>query len=76
MEFFCHYEKGFQYFLLGIGSCWIHRAKEMFEDEKGEELLKNLGLKDEYEGIGCVIGYAKYTNENIIPRNANRVYKV
>ena len=32
---------------LGIGSCWIHRAKEEFETEWGQELLKSLGIKDE-----------------------------
>ena len=44
---------------LGIGSCWIHRAKEEFETEWGKELLKSLGIQEEYEGIGhCAIGYA------------------
>ena len=26
----------------GIGSCWIHRAKEEFESEEGKEILKSL----------------------------------
>ena len=43
---------------LGIGSCWIHRAKEEFETQWGKELLKSLGIEDEYEGIGhCALGY-------------------
>ncbi len=43
---------------LGVGSCWIHRAKEVFEREEGKALLKSLGIEGEYEGIGhCVIGY-------------------
>ena len=43
---------------LGIGSCWIHRAKEEFETEWGKELLKSLGIEEEYEGIGhCALGY-------------------
>ena len=25
---------------LGLGSCWIHRAKEEFETEEGKEILK------------------------------------
>ena len=33
---------------LGIGSCWIHRAKEEFETQWGMELLKSLGIEDEY----------------------------
>lgn len=44
---------------LGLGSCWIHRAKETFESEVGREILSSLGISDEYEGIGnCIIGYA------------------
>ena len=33
---------------LGIGSCWIRRAKEEFESEEGKELLKSLGIEGEY----------------------------
>lgn len=43
---------------LGLGSCWIHRAKEVFETEEGKKLLLDLGISDEYEGIGnCIVGY-------------------
>lgn len=43
---------------LGLGSCWIHRAKETFESEEGKQILHELGITDEYEGIGnCIIGY-------------------
>ena len=44
---------------LGLGSCWIHRAKETFETEEGKQMLRDLGLEGEYEGIGnCIVGYA------------------
>lgn len=44
---------------LGIGACWIHRAKETFETEEGKALLKELGIEGNYEGIGnCILGYA------------------
>lgn len=45
---------------LGLGSCWIHRAKETFETAEGKALLKDLGIVDEeYEGIAnCIIGYS------------------
>lgn len=44
----------------GLGSCWIHRAKEELESEAGRELLASVGLNlEEYEGIGHVIlGYS------------------
>lgn len=45
---------------LGLGSCWIHRAKEVFGSEEGRKLLKEWGIEGDYEGIGhCVIGYPK-----------------
>ena len=41
----------------GMGSCWIHRAKEEFESEAGKEILKSLGIEGDYEGIGhCILG--------------------
>lgn len=44
---------------LGLGSCWIHRAKEVFDSEEGKALLRQWGIEGDYEGIGhCVIGYA------------------
>lgn len=44
---------------LGLGSCWIHRAKEVFESDEGKAILKELGVEGEYEGIGnLVLGYA------------------
>lgn len=43
---------------VGLGSCWIHRAKEMFETEEGKALLKEWGINGNYEGIGnCILGY-------------------
>ncbi len=43
---------------LGLGSIWIHRAKEEFELPEYKELLKKLGVEGEWEGIGhCAIGY-------------------
>ena len=43
---------------LGLGSCWIHRAKEEFESPEGKALLKKWGIDGDYEGIGhCILGY-------------------
>lgn len=45
---------------LGLGACWIHRAKEVFSTEEGKKLLEKWGLNGNYEGIGnCVIGYSE-----------------
>lgn len=44
---------------LGLGSCWIHRAKEVFDSDEGKALLRDWGIEGDYEGIGhCVLGYA------------------
>lgn len=43
---------------LNLGSIWIHRAKEEFELPEYQELLKELGVDGEWEGIGhCAVGY-------------------
>ena len=43
---------------LGLGSCWIHRAREVFDMPEWKSWLKELGISEEYEGIGnCAIGY-------------------
>ena len=61
---------------LGLGSCWIHRAKETFETEEGKEILKNLGIEGEYEGIAnCILGYPDEVKE-ASPRKENYIYRI
>ena len=61
---------------LGLGACWIHRAKETFELPEWQAWLKELGIEGEYEGIGnCVVGYADMQPQEK-PRKENRVYYV
>ena len=62
---------------LGIGSCWIHRAKEVFASEDGKALLKKWGVEGDYEGIGhCVLGYPDKDVPKAKPRKENYVYYV
>lgn len=62
---------------LGIGSCWIHRAKEEFDGPEGKELLKELGIEGDYEGIGhCVLGYVNGEYPETKARKENRVYSI
>lgn len=62
---------------LGIGSCWIHRAKEEFELPEGKEILKQLGIEGDYEGIGhCILGYADDDIPNPPKRKESYVYKI
>ena len=61
---------------LGLGACWIHRAKETFSGEYGKSLLKKLGIEGEYEGIGnCIVGYPDIDPEKK-PVKENRVYNI
>ena len=63
---------------LGIGSCWIHRAKQVFDDPEGKEILKGLGIEGDFEGIGnCILGYAADgMNRNDLPRKPGRVFRI
>lgn len=63
---------------LGVGSCWIHRAKEVFEDPEGREILEKIGIDpDEYVGVGnCVLGYPDKEIDTDKPRKEGRVYKI
>lgn len=61
----------------GLGSCWIHRAKEEFESEEGKAILRDLGIEGEYEGIGhCILGYPDCETPAARERKENYVYWV
>lgn len=60
---------------LGIGSCWIHRAKEEFESAEGKEILKALGIEGDYEGIGhCILGYPAAEPKEAAARKDSYIY--
>lgn len=64
---------------IGLGSCWIHRAKETFETEEGKALLRKWGLDpDKYVGVGnCILGYpAPGGVKPAAPRKSDYVVKV
>lgn len=62
---------------LGLGSIWIHRAKEEFETDKWQKLLADLGVEGEWEGIGhCAVGYIDGEMPKAAARKDNRVFWV
>lgn len=62
---------------LGLGSIWIHRAKQEFEEEGYRKLLADLGVKGNYEGIGhCAVGYIDGSIPEAAQRNSGRVFYV
>lgn len=59
---------------LGVDSCWIHRAREVFETEDGKALKRRWGLDDKYVGIGnCILGYADKPVPEAKPRKTGFV---
>lgn len=62
---------------LGVDSCWIHRAKEVFASEKGQDLLKKWGLEGDYIGIGhCILGYRDCEYPDAKPRKKGYIVRV
>ncbi len=62
---------------LGLGSCWIHRAKEEFESDEGKAILRDLGIEGDYEGIGhCILGYPAAPSAAPAPRKENYIYRI
>ena len=61
---------------LGLGSCWIHRAKECFDTPEGKALLRAWGVPENYRGVGnCILGYATEEPE-AKPRKSGRIIKI
>lgn len=61
---------------LGLGSCWIHRARQVFDSPEGKQLLRSWGLPEHLQGIGnCILGYPKETPQ-ARPRKEGRIVKV
>ena len=62
---------------LGLGSCWIHRAKEVMYQPEWQQWLRSIGVTDEVEGIGnLVLGYPDGERPAPKERKAGRVFKV
>ena len=61
---------------MGLGSCWIHRAQQMFESEEGKVLLRKWGLREDLKGVGnCILGYPEEVPE-ARPRRDGRIVKI
>ena len=61
---------------MGLGSCWIHRAQQMFDSPEGKALLKQWGLSENLRGVGnCILGYPDEAPAPK-PRAEGRIIKV
>lgn len=62
---------------LGLGTCWIHRARQVFDSPEGKALLKKWGVSQDYMGIGhCIIGYPEGEMRPAAERKADFIVKV
>lgn len=62
---------------LGLGSIWIHRAKEEFDMDEYKDFLSDIGVTGEWEGIGhCAVGYIDGETPKAAKRKDGRVFWV
>jgi nitroreductase len=62
---------------IGVGSCWIHRAKQVFESPDGKAFLEKWGLKGDYRGVGfCILGYPEGPAPQPAPRKADYIVRL
>ena len=62
---------------LEVDSCWINRAKEVFDTQEGKALLKEWGIDDKYAGIGnCILGYRDSEYPEPVDRKDNYIIKL
>lgn len=62
---------------IGLGSCWINRARELFDMPEGKALLKKWGLAETCRGVGnCILGYAEGPAPAPKPRKEGYIVRV
>ena len=62
---------------LGVGACWIHRARETFDSPEGKALLRKWGIPETYRGVGnCILGYPAAEPQPKKPRKADFIARV
>ena len=62
---------------LGVGSCWIHRARQEFELPEGKALMQKWGVDARYAGVGhCILGYAAAEPAPAKARKADFIVRV
>lgn len=62
---------------LGLGSCWINRAREMFDTPEGKTLLRRWGVEGDWIGVGnCILGYPAADPKPAAPRKPDYILRV
>lgn len=61
---------------VGLGSCWIHRARQEFDAPEGKALLRQWGIPERYIGVGhCILGVPTGEYREAAPRKADFIVK-
>lgn len=61
---------------VGIDSCWIHRAREVFDSEEGRKIKEQWGIDSDYVGIAhCVLGYRDCEYPKAAPRKETYIIR-
>ena len=64
-------------YAVGLGSCWIHRCKEIFELEEGKALLRKWGINEKVVGVASIaLGYSDMEQPLPRPRREGYVIKI
>ena len=64
-------------YAVGLGSCWIHRSKEIFELDEGKALLKKWGINEKVVGVASMaLGYSDMPQPEPKPRREGYVVKI
>lgn len=62
---------------LGLGSVWVNRERQIFDSERGKELLREWGLPERLRGVGSIaLGYAAAPLSEAAKRKENYIIKV
>lgn len=62
---------------LGLGSCWIHREREMFDSDEGKALLQAWSVPAGMRGVGALaLGYPAGEAPKAPERRPGRIFKV
>ncbi|MDD6211576.1 MAG: nitroreductase family protein [Clostridiales bacterium] len=61
---------------MGVGSCWVHRAGQVFDSPEGQALLREWGIEGNYGGVGhCILGYPDEEKEPL-KRKEDYIYRI
>ncbi len=62
---------------LDLGTCWVHREREIFDGEEGKALLRKWGLPETLRGVGAIaLGYPAAPLGKAAARKENYIVKV